>query len=108
MIKYQRKFWVLFLLGVFLAQSLYASYSKNLTFDETYYVSTGYYFLKNADTTMSILQPPLSVLLGGLHSLFFNIREPYSYHECVRVSYIKCMQDFLFKYKNYSETLSFL
>jgi len=61
---------LVFLLSVFLFQSLVVSKNTNLVFDEPGTLTVSYYFVKYKDTSMSVLHPPLGYILAGLPLLF--------------------------------------
>ena len=98
-------FLLVVLLSAFLFQSAVTLKNTNLAFDDPYAITTGYYFLKHMDTSMFVLHPPLSYILGGFPLLFLDIEMPYSYDECKNIGFYPCAQEFFFNSDNDPERM---
>ena len=98
-------FLLVVLLSAFLFQSAVTLKNTNLAFDDPFAITTGYYFLKHMDTSMFVLHPPLSYILGGFPLLFLDIEMPYSYDECKNIGFYPCAQEFFFNSDNDPERM---
>ena len=96
---------VIILLSIFLFQSVATLKNTNLIFDEPATLVVSYYFLKDTDTKMSILHPPLGYILAGFPLLFLDIATPYPYQECTDIGYFQCGQHIMFKSVNDPEKI---
>jgi len=95
------------LLSVFLFQSIVTLKETNLTFDEPFWITYGYYMVKHADTSIYLLHPPLSYIVGGFPLLFQDIKLPYSYEKCDGLGWYQCPHDMVFESGNDPEKMGF-
>ena len=98
-------FFLTVILAIFLFQSAVTLKNTNLAFDDPFAITTGYYFLKYMDTSMYVLHPPLSYILGAFPLLFLDIEMPYSYDECKNIGFYPCAQEFFFNSANDPEKM---
>lgn len=97
---------VIILLLIFILNSVLVINIKNLSFDDPFGITVGYYFLKNRDTSLFLLHPPLSYMIGAFPLTLLDIELPYSYEECKDKGRYQCAQDFLFNSNNNVDNIS--